>query len=105
MNGVSGNNESRRDPIGMTWWECLPREVRVGCIITLLLLCSLLVFLLNIGASHIHRSVEEFRMGADTSRPEMEYWSDDLGPRRERGKEGIVCSIFGSLLRRPQRCN
>lgn len=100
------NHDDRNQrPPHTSWWELLPYEVRFAIIAFCGLLLSFAVLLLDIGATRVTNSLAEFRSGRESVRPaDIKYWSDDLGPQRERGKAGLICSIFGSLLRRPQRC-
>lgn len=89
-------------------WELLPPEMRVLFVTVGLVICTGVAVAVQSGFSSMSSSFEEYRemRGSDyATRPDYVVPEiDKFEPRKVRKERGIVCSVFGSLLRRPASC-
>ena len=104
--GADGGSEPAASG-AVSAWEFLPPQVRFVFVGVIFILLAAVAVGVGDAFNSIGSSMEGYRESLGNDYPRMLSTSEQqeqFEPRKVRRESGILCSIFGSLLRKPQSC-
>lgn len=104
---AGGKGEGGAEAAPITPWEFLPPQVRFVFVGIIFLLLAAVAVGIGDAFSSLGGSMESYResLGNDLpTRLTAAEAQEQFAPRKVRKESGILCSVFGGLLRKPQSC-